>query len=112
MKMGIFDFWKRENYDRPQLPTAKDLEEGKRQELQRQQEEHQQDLDDRLRNLDRFSGSLSEYVLLKREENLHAGDTIVPMSTGRGVKFVYDPIRSTRCDQKWMNDERELLTDL
>ena len=89
--MGMLDwlFGDRTKYhNAPQLPSPKQLEEQKKKELRAQQ---QQDLENRLTNLDRFPGSLSEYIALKREEGLDYSHIVVPMSTGRPEKFVHDP---------------------
>ncbi len=92
--MGILDFWKKET---PQLPTAEQLEEQKKKKLERQR---QNDLEDKVRSLDRFPGSLSEYITLKLEEGqLDSSDVIVPMSTGRPKKYVVDPNRHNNSDK-------------
>lgn len=111
--MGITDFWKTKT---PQLPSAEQLEEQKKkeaEELARKlneelEKQNKKDLEDRLENLDRFPGSLNEYIALKREEGLGHLETIVPMSTGRPEKFVYDTKKSTNYTN-WIEDEEKLL---
>ncbi len=92
-----------------QLPSAEQLEEQKKKEIKKQLEE---DLENRLRSLDRFPGSLSEYIALKREEGLDYSHILVPMSTGRVDKFVYDPANCSDCEPNWMEKERKLLITL
>ena len=108
--MGMFNFWKKET---PQLPTAEQLEEQRKEEENKQ---HKTDLEDRLNSLDRFPGSLSEYISLKREEGLNIPDTIVIMSTGRPEKFVYDPILTEYVNNREpkfsYKEDRELLLEL
>ncbi|MBI2125041.1 hypothetical protein HYU08_00635 [Candidatus Woesearchaeota archaeon] len=105
--MGIFNLWKKE--EAPQLPTAELVAEERKKELEKQS---QKDLEDRIKSLDRFPGSLEEYVALKREEGLDYSEIIVPMSTGRSKLFVYDPVFSKNCDDDWMDEGRKILTKL
>lgn len=93
--MGIFDWLKKV----PQLPTTEQLEEQRKKEEERKR---QNDLEEKLRSLDRFPGSLSEYIALKREEGqLDLSDVIVPMSTGRPKKYVFDPIFRCKDSDKY-----------
>lgn len=109
LRMGILDFWKKEEEQTPQLPTAEQLEEQKKKELEKQ---NKKDLEDRLENLDRFPGSLSEYIALKREEGLDYSEIVVPMSTGRRDKYVLDISHSKGCAEKWVSRERKILYQL
>ena len=103
--MGILDYFKKE--ETPQLPTAEQLEEQREKELEK---EIKKDLEDRLESLDRFPGSLSEYIALKREEGLDYGHIIVPMSTGRPEKFVHDPKHTGNMKGDFTSsDEKKLM---
>lgn len=86
-----------------------------------QERKNQEDMETKIRLLDRFPGSLEEYMALKKEERSLSGiEIIVPMSTGRPEKFILDPEYSNR-DWNWgyghannitFETDKELLSKL
>ncbi len=93
----------------PQLPSAEQLEKQRKEE---EEKLRKKDLEDRLESLDRFPGSLNEYIALKREEGLDYSETVVLMSTGRPDKFVYDMSGSDIENAEFENEENYLLDQL
>ncbi|PIN70738.1 hypothetical protein COV93_00195 [Candidatus Woesearchaeota archaeon CG11_big_fil_rev_8_21_14_0_20_43_8] len=92
---------------------------------QRSDEEEQRELEEerkikevyqQIEGVDRFLGSLDEYIQLKIEEGKLTGiETIVPMSTGRSEKWVFDPKYTTSLDTKMgitTTSEKELFLEL
>jgi len=114
-RMGILDLFKGKT---PQLPTAKQLEEQDKKEIElllKEKVKLERDLENLLKfvSLDRFPGSLNEYILLKREEGLDYAHVIVPMSTGRAEKFAYDFSNSSGVtNQDFIAEENNLLLKL
>ena len=84
---------------------------------QRLEEEEARILEQKLSKLDRFPGSLEEYIALKKEEGVLSGiETVVPMSTGRPEKWIADtlytgPGYDSKTGMNW-DGERKLLSRL